>query len=212
MPAVRTESFAGRVAKRLGIDPAGLAGAGPDGAVTLADVLREAGREAPAAARPSSAGLAGSAGGAGEETAQERRRLEVVCDAAPLRGACDALAAVTPEPPDVSALVARLCRAALRDVPLFPRSARRGGDPEPNPPDPDVRLAAGPRRTVTIRREGGRDEARGAVERAVLAIGEEGETVHLGLEFDAGTESAVAGEAFLERLRTLCLDPRRALL
>lgn len=209
MPAVRTESFAGRVAKRLGIDPAGLAGAGPDGAVTLADVLREAGREAPAAARPSSAGLAGSAG---EETARERRRLEVVCDAAPLRGACDALAAVTPEPPDVSALVMRLCRAALRDVPVFPRSARPGGDLEPTPPDPDVRLAAGPRRTVTIRREGGRDETRGAVERAVLAIGEEGETVHLGLEFDAGTVSAVAGEAFLERLRTLCLDPRRALL
>ena len=216
MPAVRTESFAGRVAKRLGIDPACLAGAGPDGTVTLADVLNEAGREMPVAARrPSSTDLAGGAEGAGEETARERRRLEVVCDAAPLRGVCDALAAVTPEPPDVFALVVRLGGAALRDVPVFPRSAHPGGAPESGEPDaarPTVRAAGPGGRTAAIRREAHEGETNGAGEQAVLTFGEEGETVHLGLEFDTGAVSEAVGEAFLHRLLTLCLDPRRALL
>lgn len=216
MPAVRTESFAGRVAKRLGIDPDRLAKAGPAGPATLADVLNEAGREMPVAARrPSSTDLAGGAEGAGEETARERRRLEVVCDAAPLRGVCDALAAVTPEPPDVFALVVRLGGAALRDVPVFPRSAHPGGDPESGEPDaarPTVRAAGPGGRTAAIRREAHEGETNGAGEQAVLTFGEEGETVHLGLEFDTGAVSEAVGEAFLHRLRTLCLDPRRALL
>lgn len=215
MPAVRTESFAGRVAKRLGIDPDRLARAGPAGPATLADVLREAGREAPAAARPASGEDIGRPPEGGGRNAPERRRLEVVCDAAPLRGVCDALAAVTPAPPDVFALVVRLGGAALRDVPGFPRSAHPGGAPESGEPDaarPTVRAAGPGGRTAAIRREAHEGETNGAGEQAVLTFGEEGETVHLGLEFDTGAVSEAVGEAFLHRLRTLCLDPRRALL
>ena len=212
MSAVGTASFADRVAKRLGIDPGRLAGAGPSGAATLADVLREAGRDAPAAARSSPAETVEEMGEGEGGIEEARQRREVVCDSRPLRITCDALAAVTGESPDVLALMVRLCGSALRDVPVLPRPAYPDGSPGANAPDPDVRLTAGPGRTVSIGREAGQGETDGAAERAVLTIRDEGETVHLGLEFDAGAVSAAVGEAFLERLRTLCLDPRRALL
>jgi len=46
--------------------------------------------------------------------------------------------------------------------------------------------------------------------RAVLTIAEHSGSIRLELELDADSEEG--GAAFLERLRSLCLDPRRALL
>ena len=210
MSAAGAVSFADRVAKRLGIDPGGLAGR--DGAATLADVLHRAGREAPAAARSSPDGLVGGAEEGVGERGGERHRLAAVCDAAPLGRACEAFAAVTPEPPGVLALVGRLCGAALRDVPAISRCSVRaaGGGPGPAP-EFAVRAPAArePSSSPGEAPGNGKDEAEG---RVVLTVGEAAGAVHLELELDAGTVSATAGEAFLERLRILCRDPRRALL
>ena len=205
-------SFADRVAKRLGIDPGGLAGAGPAGAATLADVLKKAGRRAPAAARSSPGGFIGGAEEGGDESGGERHRLEAVCDAAPLGRTCEAFAAVTPEPPDVFALVGRLCGAALRDVPALSRCPVRAAGGGPGPALEFVVHAPAAREPSSFpgdAPESEEDEAGGPV---VLTVGEAAGAVHLELEFDAGTVSAAAGEAFLERLRILCRDPRRALL
>ncbi len=176
------------------MDAGEVAGTGPDGAATLADVLRQAGRPPPAAARPPRPRAVRGAGGEGEGTP---RRMEAACDAKPVRDACRALAALSAAPPDPFDLVARLARTALRDHPRLARSF------VVRPPDAP---GAGPE---GVDPEGaGPEEARPP--EAALTIAERAGSILLGLELAAGPEGE--GEAFLERLRALCLDPRRALL
>ena len=190
-------SFADRVARQLGLDAAGVAGSGPDGAATLTDVLREAGRRPPAAARPppprtvfSGDADADSDGETGEGTL----RMEITCDARAVRETCGALAAVAAEPPKAVDVVLRLCAAARRDSPGL-----AGGDLV-------VRFADAPDTVLPGAPAG--EEDRPA--RAALAVAFQAESIRLGIELraDAGEE----GTAFLDRLRSLCLDPRRALL
>ena len=192
-------SFAHRVARQLGLDAAGVAGSGPDGAATLTDVLREAGRRPPAAARPppprtvfSGDADAGPDGEAGEGTL----RMEITCDARAVRETCGALAAVAAEPPEAVEIVARLCGAARRDLPGLSEAAfvLRPSD-APETVLPPASAAAG-----------GGDRPAGAVVAIIL----ESESIRFGLELDAGAREE--GAAFLDRLRWLCLDPRRALL
>ncbi len=254
MSAPSAGSLADRVARQLGLDSAGVDGTGPNGSATLTDVLRQAGRRPPAAARLSPPRTVLRAG---EETGPETRRMEVACDEKPIRDTCTALAACAAEPPETLDLVVRLCGTALRDhpglsgaadgneegrhpgsieilvtglalaVPIHGvdragvgsirvamrtgRPASRagphgssGGRAEPaeafvirTPDAPDVRPGA---------LAGGRDRRGGAV----LTINERPGSILLGLEFGAGSEEDA--EAFLDRLRSLCLDPRRALL
>ena len=190
-------SFADRVARQLGLDAAGVAGSGPDGAATLTDVLREAGRRPPAAARPPpprtvfpvDAG-ADSDGEAGEGTL----RMEITCDAGAVRETCGALAAVAAEPPKAVEIVVRLCGAARRDFPGLSGAAFV------------LRPSDGPETVLPPASAGGGDRPAGVV----LAIALQSESIRLGLELDAGAREE--GTAFLDRLRSLCLDPRRALL
>ena len=186
MSAPCAGSLAERVARQLGLDAGGVTGTGPDGSTTLADVLRQAGRPLPAAARPPRPRAVYRTG---EEEGRPTRRMEIACDAKPIRDACHAFAALSTEPPGALELVARLCGTALRDHPglaeafvVRPLDASPGG--------------------------AGGDEDSPA--EAVLTIAERSGSIRLGLEFAAGSEAE--GEAFLDRLRTLCLDPRRALL
>ena len=185
------------------MDAGRLAGAGPDGSATLADVLRQAGRTPPAAARPPPPRAVCRSGG---EDGPATRRMEVACDAKPIRDACHALGVLPAQAPGALDLVARLCRTALRDHPGLaealvvrtvdapdrPREGRHGGRPE-------VRQGGG---------GGGEGEDRPPG--AVLTIAERSGSIRFGLELAPGSEGE--GEAFLARLRTLCLDPRRALL
>ena len=193
-------SFADRVARQLGLDAAGVAGSGPDGAATLTDVLREAGRRPPAAARPPPPRTvfpgdadADPDGEVGEGTL----RMEITCDARAVRETCGALATVAAEPPKAVEIVARLCGAARRDFPGLSEAAfvlRPSDAPETVLP-PASAAASGEDRPA---------------EGAVVAIVLESESIRFGLELDAGAKEE--GAAFLERLRWLCLDPRRALL
>ena len=176
------------------MDAGEVAGTGPGGGATLADVLRQAGRTPPAAARPP--GPHAVRREEGEEGGSLRRR-EAACDAGPVRDACRALADLSPEPPAPSDLVARLCEAALRDHPGLARGfvVRPPGATDAGPEG------------------GGSEEAGGGEDRppgAALTISERSGSILLGLECAAGSEGE--GEAFLARLRALCLDPRRALL
>ena len=190
-------SFADRVARQLGVDTAGVAGSGPDGAVTLTDVFREAGRRPPAAARPPPPRTvlpadadAGSDGEAGEGTL----RMEIKCDARAVRETCGALAAVAAEPPKAGEIVVRLCGAARRDFPGLSQA-------------PFVlRPSDAPETILPPASAGGGDRPAGVV----LAIVLQSESIRFGLELGAGAKEE--GMAFLDRLRRLCLDPRRALL
>ena len=190
-------SFADRVARQLGLDAAGVAGSGPDGAATLTDVLREAGRRPPAAARPPplrtvSPGDADADrdGEAGEGTL----RMEISCDARAVRETCGALAVVAAEPPEALEIVARLCGAARRDFPGLSDAAIV------------LRPSDAPETVLPRASDGGGDRSAGAVVAIIL----QSESIRFGLELDAGAREE--GAAFLERLRWLCLDPRRALL
>lgn len=167
-----------------------VAGTGPDGAATLADVLQRAGRAPPAAARPPRARTVLRAEGEG---GRRPGRAETACDAGPVRDACRALADLSTPPPALVDLVARLSGAALRD---HPRLARAFAVRAPDAPG--------------VRPEGAGGDDGERSPGAVLTITERSGSILLGLEFAAGSEGE--GEAFLERLRTLCLDPRRALL
>lgn len=238
------------------MDTAGLAGTGPEGSATLTDVLRQAGRTPPAAARPPPPRTVFRAG---EESDGGSHRLEVVCDAEPVRGVCRALAALAVEPPEVFDIVVRLCGTALRDHPGL-AGAAADGEEGTRPGSIDV-LVAGSAGTVPIRgvdaagvrsiresmragrpesgappkvpSEGGRAGSEGGVVirapetpdsrsgtpageearrhgGAVLFFSEQSDSIVLGLELAAGPEGEA--ETFLERLRSLCLDPRRALL
>ena len=186
-------SFADRVARQLGLDSAGVAGSGPDGAATLADVLREAGRRPPSAARPPPPRTVFPTDA---EAAQGVCRLEIACDARAVRETCGALAAVTAEPPEAVDIVVRLSGAAFRDSPGLAGAElviRTPDDPDAVRPSAS---AGGPDRPV----------------RAVLAIAVQSDSIRLGLGLELGAGSEEEGAAFLERLRSLCLDPRRALL
>lgn len=192
-------SFADRVARQLGLDAAGVAGSGPDGAATLTDVLRKAGRRPPAAARPSPPRtvLPGDAdadpdpdGEAGEGTL----RMEITCDAKAVRETCGALAAVSAEPPEAVEIVMRLCGAARRDFPGLSEAAFV------------LRPSEAPETVLPPASAGGGDRPAGAV----VAINLQSESIRFDLELDAGAREE--GAAFLDRLRWLCLDPRRALL
>ena len=182
------------------MDAGEVAGTGPDGAATLADVLRQAGRPPPAAARPPRPRTVRGAGGEGEGEGLPGR-MEAACDAKPVRDACRALAVLSAAPPEPFDLVARLARTALRDHPRLARAF------VVRPPDaPGAGPGPGPE---GVGPEGaGREETRPP--EAALTIAERTGSILLGLEFAAGSERE--GEAFLERLRALCLDPRRALL
>ena len=191
-------SFADRVARQLGLDAAGVAGSGPDGAATLTDVLREAGRRPPAAARPppprtvfSGDADADADGQAGERTL----RMEITCDARAVRETCGALAAVAAEPPKEVEIVVRLCGAARRDFPGLSETAFV------------LRPSDAPETVLPPASAGGGDRP---VAGAVVAIVLQSESIRFGLELDAGAKEE--GAAFLDRLRWLCLDPRRALL
>ena len=192
-------SFAARVARQLGLDAARVAGSGPDGAATLTDVFREAGRSPPAAARPPPPrtvfpGDADADSDSDGEAGEGTLRIEIDCDARAVRETRETLATIAAEPPEAADLLLRLCAAARRD---FPGLA--GGDLVVRFPDAsDTVLPATP--------DGGE---RGSAA-AVLAIALAPESIRLGLELrvDAREE----GEAFLDRLRSLCTDPRRALL
>ena len=183
-------SLADRVARQLGLDAARVAGTGPDGAATLADVLREAGRGPPAAARPPPPRTLFPTD-SDAEAGQGACRLEIACDAKAVREACRALAAVAAEPPEAVEVVVRLVEAALRDSPGLALVIRTPDAPDAVlPPD----SAGGEGRPAGV----------------VLAVAVQAESIRLGLELGAG--SGEEGAAFLDRLRSFCLDPRRALL
>lgn len=234
------------MAKQLGIAPDRLDGTGPDGSTTLNDVLRQAGRAPPAAARPAPPRAAHC-----KEREAERgvERLEVACDSMPIRAARDALAALGVEPPEVVEIVVRLCGAALRDFPGF--AGVTAEDEDSSRPDAFRIMVRGPVRAVAIRGacEAGLSSVRDAIRDArtaprtgapesvddeavpegafvvrvsdspgesggrggaVLTVAERSGSILLELEFDTGSQGD--GEAFLDRLRTFCLDPRLALL
>lgn len=249
-------SLASRAARQLGLDAAEVAGTGPHGSTTLADVLREAGRSPPAAARPSPPWRAARADA---ETGEGVRRIESACDAKAVREVCRSFAALDAEPPAALDIVVRLCATALREFPdLSGAVGEEGQGSRSGCVDLEV---AGPVRTVPIRgvdeagvgairdalgkdppaprgRSSGSPEAEDGVEpaatfvirtpdapavplpapaggndrrgRAVLTIAEHSGSIRLELELDADSEED--GAAFLDRLRSLCLDPRRALL
>ena len=176
-----------------------MAGSGPDGAATLTDVFREAGRRPPAAARPPPPRTVFPGGADADpdgEARPETLRMEITCDARAVRETCGALAAVAAEPPKAVEIVARLCGAARRDLPGLSEAAlvlRPSDGPETVlPPASDA--------------AGGGDRSAGAV----VAITLQSESIRFDLELDAGAKEE--GAAFLDRLRRLCLDPRRALL
>ena len=197
MPDSSAGSFAARVARQLGLDAAGVAGTGPDGAATLTDVLREAGRRPPAAARPPPPRTVfpGDAGaGPDGEAGEGILRMEITCDARAVRETCGALAAVAAEPPKAVEIVARLCGAARRDFPGLSEAAFV------------LRPSDAPETVLPPASAGGGDRPAGVV----LAIALQSESIRLGLELDAGAREEAT--AFLDRLRWLCLDPRRALL
>lgn len=190
-------SFADRVARQLGLDAAGVAGSGPDGAATLTDVLREAGRRPPAAARPPPPRTVfpGDSGADSDgEAGEGALRMEITCDAGAVRETCGALAAVAAEPPTAVEIVVRLCGAARRDFPGLSEAAFV------------IRPLDAPETVLPPASAGGGDRPAGAV----VAITLQSESIRLGLELDAGAREE--GAAFLDRLRRLCLDPRRALL
>ena len=113
-------SLADRVAKQLALDPAHLAGTGPDGTLTLSDVLRRAGREPPAAARPPSTRTVLPADDA---SGQISLRVESTCDAGPMEDARRTLGTLSAEPPDLFDIAIRLCGTALRDFPALANPA-----------------------------------------------------------------------------------------
>ena len=209
-------SFADRVARQLGLDAAGVAGSGPDGAATLTDVLREAGRRPPAAARPPPPrtvfpGGADAGAGAGAdsdgEAGEGTLRMEVTCDARAVRETCDALSAVAAEPPEAVEILERLCGAARRDFPGLSEAAfvlRPSDAPETVLPPASAAAGGGDRPASAA--AGGGDRPAGAVVAIIL----QSESIRFGLELDIGAKEE--GAAFLDRLRWLCLDPRRALL
>ena len=85
----------------------------------------------------------------------------------------------------------RLVGAALRDSPGLALVIRTPDAPDAVlPPDSSA----------------GEDRPAGVV----LAVAVQAESIRLGLELETG--SGEEGAAFLDRLRSLCLDPRRALL
>ena len=233
-----------------------MAGTGPDGSTTLADVLREAGRRPPAAARPPPPRRVARADA---ETGEGVRRIEVACDAKAVREACRSLAALGAAPPAVFDIVVRLCGTALRDFPGLSGAVGENGE-EPSLGSIDVEIA-GPARAVPIRgvdetgvesirdalredrpapkmRAPGAPEAGNGLEPvaafvihapdaldgrapasaggsprrggAALTVAVQSGSIRLGLEL--GADSEAVGTAFLDRLRSLCLDPRRALL
>lgn len=186
-------SFADRVARQLGLDAAGVAGSGPDGAATLTDVLREAGRRPPAAARPPPPRTV-VPGDADGEAGKGTLHMEITCDARAVRETCGALAAVAAEPPKAVEIVVRLCGAARRDFPGLSEAALV------------LRPSDAPETVLPPASAGGEDRPAGAVVAIIL----QSESIRFGLELDAGAREE--GAAFLGRLRWLCLDPRRALL
>lgn len=252
------------------MDAAEVAGTGPDGAATLTDVLREAGRSPPAAARPPPPRTTVSrADGEGEgEAGQGTRCMEIACDAKAIRDTCTALAACAAEPPEAFDIVVRLCGRVLREHSGFAGTAEGNGEEGRHASPVDVLVMRPDSGAVPIRgvdemgvgsireamRAGahgssgggpeaaaafvirtpdahletmdggdGADEAGGAVDGgnegtggkegrggAVLTVTGQSESILLTLECAAGSEED--GEAFLDRLRSLCLDPRRALL
>ena len=176
--------------RQLGLDSARVAGTGPDGATTLADVLREAGRRPHLATRPPPPRTILPTD-SDAEAGQGACRLEIACDAKAVREACRALAAVAAEPPEAVEVVVRLVGAALRDSPGLALVIRTPDAPDAVlPPD----SAGGEGRPAGV----------------VLAVAVQAESIRLGLELETG--SGEEGAAFLDRLRSLCLDPRRALL
>ena len=144
-------SLANRVAKQLGIVPARLDGTGPDGSTTLNDVLRQAGRAPPSAARPTPPRAAYRRGNEPEPGVE---RLAVACDSMPIRAAREALAALGVEPPEVVEIVVRLCGAALRDFPEL--AGVTAGDEDSSRPGAFRIMVRGPVRAVPI---WGADEA-----------------------------------------------------
>ena len=190
-------SLASRAARQLGLDVDRVAGTGPDGVSTLADVFREAGRSPPAAARPPPPRTvfpgdadADSDGEAGEGTL----RMEITCDARAVRETCEALAAVAAEPPKAVEIVVRLCGAARRDFPRLSEAAFV------------IRPSDAAETVLPPAEAGGRDRPDGAVVAIIL----QSESIRFRLDLEAGAKEE--GTAFLDRLRWLCLDPRRALL
>ena len=113
------------MANQLGLDPVEIAGTGPDGSRTLVDVLRRAGREPPAAARPPRPRRVAGTGGVDDTNV---RKVETACDAGPIEDARDALAVVGAVRPDAFDIVVRLCAVALRDVPSLTGIGTRAGD------------------------------------------------------------------------------------
>lgn len=242
------------------MDAARVTGTGPDGSTTLADVLRQAGRSPPAAARPPPPRTVARAD---VEPGRGARHLEVACDAKAVREACRSLAAFAAAPPDEFDVVVRLCGTALRDFPGLSGAVGQSGD-EVRSGSIDVRVA-GPARAVPIRRvdEAGVESIRDALREdrpaprtrgsgspeaeaeaglepaaafviraaeapddrvpasddgnprrggAALTVALQSGSIRLGLTLDADSEEEGDGAAFLDRLRSLCLDPRRALL
>ena len=168
-----------------------MAGSGPDGDATLADVLRRAGLSPPAAARlPPPRTVFPADGAAGEETL----RMEITCEARAVRETCAAIADVAPEPPEAAGIVAQLCAAARRDIPGLAEATFV------------LRPSDAPEIVLPPLSAGGGDRT----DPVVVAIVLEPESIRLRLELDAGARQE--GAAFLDRLRRLCLDPRRALL
>ena len=248
-------SLAERVARQLGVKTAPLGGTGPGGAATLSDVLREAGRALPVAARPPPPRAVSRAG---EDPPRGVRRLETTCDARPVRDACDALAPLVADVPEPGDVVVRLCGAALGEFPELAgvrvpdgEAPRRGSivigvaGPARTVPLPGadeagiasvreaVRAAGAPSRTgssgpgasgagpepaFVVRTTGsaGACDASSDVTQAPggakLSFAERSGSLVLVLELGLDAAPEVDAEAFLGRLRTLCLDPRRALL
>ena len=120
--------------------------------------------------------------------------MEITCDARAVRETCGALASVAAEPPKAVEIVVRLCGAARRDFPGLADAAFV------------LRPSDAPETVLPPASTGGGDRPAGVV----LAVALESESIRFGLELDAGAKEE--GAAFLDRLRSLCLDPRRALL
>lgn len=219
-PESPPQSLAERVARQLGVEA--VAGTGPQGATLLRDVLTAAGRAPPAASRPPPPRRVTPADG---DEAGDRTRLEVMCDAAPLRAVADALADLA----SVSAfeIVARLCGAMMRDesdggaagillatsdatargvdcssLKAILDALRAGGEGE---------LGSAPTATRLLVRTPDAptppDDL--APHCAIFTVDERPDGVLLSFECQDEPDEA---ERRLERLRALCLDPRRACL
>ena len=238
------------------MDAARVAGTGPDGSTTLADVLRQAGRSPPAAARPPPPRTVARTGA---EAGQGARHMEAACDAKAVREACRSLATLAAAPPDEFDFVVRLCGTALRDFPGLSGAVRQNGDgagsgsvdvrvegparavpirgvdeagvesirdalradrPAPRTPapgSPEAEAGLEPVAAFVIRAPHAPDDrvpesARGSARRggAALTVALQSGSIRFWLTLDADAEEE--GAAFLDRLRSLCLDPRRALL